>query len=167
MSFPTYTFPGYPTPSWGAWLTEEIWTYATRTLTTPVAGVTEPSGSDVALYLYARNAVTWTDLELADRTGLYVTVKANRDLADSAAMVQVEETAGLLYLAGAAAADPLLASLTVDGTTLTMVVEDDAAALLTAGVYGYDVKKLTADGAAVPVAWGKCTIARVVTRALE
>ena len=53
------------------------------------------------------------------------------------------------------------------GTILTLTLKDDAAALLTPGVYEYDVRKITASGALVPLAQGKCAIERVVTQAME
>ena len=94
---------------------------------------------------------TARDLATRPIRGLRTEYKA---LDDSAAMLQVDEANGLLYLDGAEADDADLASLTVSvgEDAVTLVVEDEAAAELVAGVYDWDLKKITADGAAIPEA---------------
>lgn len=82
---------------------------------------------------------------LAGRSKLYFTVKAALDDADTAAIIQVEESGGLLRLMGAAGTSNQAALVVNDATAgnITITVAAVAAALVPpATYYHYDVQKI-------------------------
>ena len=108
-----------------------VWSASSRTLTQSAAQVAAAvSGSDIAVNSYSTWTIALTDVgDISDRTELYFTAKRDpEDDADSASIVQVEETAGLLYINGASPSLAANGSITVtdaaDGD-LTIVVEAD------------------------------------------
>lgn len=101
--------------------------------------------------LTARKGDTWTQPviglgTLTGRTKLYFTVKSDLSGADSTSIIQIEETLGLVYLAGAAATAGN-GSLTVNDAangTVTLVLAAAATAVLTPGRrYRYDFEMVT------------------------
>lgn len=80
---------------------------------------------------------------LADCVKLWFTVKADESDPDSAALIQIEKTDGLLYLNGAAATVPANGSLTIDDVAAGNVTAELAAvemAKLSPRKYYYDIQ---------------------------
>lgn len=109
----------------------DIWSYATRTLTQSATQVTAAvSGSDITVNSYNTWTIALTGVgDISSRTALYFTAKKNpEDDPDTASIVQVEETDGLLYINGAAGT-AAHGSITVTDATagdLTIVVSASA-----------------------------------------
>jgi hypothetical protein len=106
---------------------------------------------------------------LAARTKLHFTVKASYREADTAAIIQIEETAGLLYLNGAAATsaaagDILVTDAATGALTITLTAAATAA-LSVASNLVYDLQQETASAVTTLTA-GTCAIAGDVTRAV-
>lgn len=150
-----------------------MWAYATRTLTQSAASVVAAvSGSNITVRRgdYTSIALTGLGAIPAGRTGLWFTVKEDPEGdADTAAIIQVEETKGLLYLNGAAGT-AAQATLTVDDEAagnITIVLTDTATAQLSvyAGI-DYDVQYLDASGAAITMTAGMFTVTADSTRAI-
>lgn len=98
---------------------------------------------------------TWTIAipgmdSLAARTKLWFTVKRSKSDYDSAALVMIEETAGLLYIAGKAAATAANGSITVTnaaaGNITVTVKGTETFKLPVVDDIFYDVQMLTASG---------------------
>jgi len=150
----------------------QVWAYVSRTLTMTAAAIAEAlEGSVVSVYQYTTWTIALTGLgDISARSKLYFTVKGNYDDADDedATILQVEETAGLLYIGGADAADPLMATLTVDNETtgaITVVVDDSVTGL--PNQHGaYDVKMVTASGTTEVLTISTFQIKSVVTKAI-
>ena len=150
----------------------QVWSYITRTLTQTAASILSAiEGDMVSVYQYTTWTIALTGLgDISARSKLYFTVKGNYDDADDedATILQVEETAGLLYIGGADAADPLMATLTVDNETtgaITVVVDDSVTGL--ANQHGaYDVKMITASGTTEVLTISTFQIKSVVTKAI-
>jgi hypothetical protein len=107
--------------------------------------------------------------DISARTKLWLTVKENPDVeADAASVIQVEETAGAVYINRKSASASDLASLTVDDAAagdITLVITAAGAALLKPGTYSYDVQMLTASGVTT-LATGSFVVSSDVTNAL-
>ncbi|HPS40216.1 MAG TPA: hypothetical protein PL124_12425, partial [Candidatus Cloacimonadota bacterium] len=100
----------------------DVWSYKVRTLTNSLTSTTEPaSGDPISLFRYATNNISFSDLGvMTGRTKLWITFKENNDQADAMAIMQVEETAGLVVLNGSAT---LPAGITTAEVSITV---DDA-----------------------------------------
>jgi len=129
-------------------LVADVWGYATRTLTQTAAQVAAAvSGSDITLNSYNTWTIALTGVgDISSRTALYFTAKRNpEEDVDPASIVQVEETAGLLYIGGASPIAAGNGSITVTDATagnLTIVVAA-AETGLTAQGGQYSVKMVT------------------------
>lgn len=128
------------------------------------------SGSALSLCRGTTITINLSDLgDLSDRTKLWVTGKYNVADPDSAAIFQVEETAGLLRIGGAAPVTGETATLTVtDEVAGDVTVEIGAAAaaklrLVSDGVY--DAKWRNSDGEVIATAATALSISGDVTRA--
>jgi len=128
---------------------DDIWANDSRTLTTTTATVTGAvSGSSVSIQRGDNIAILITGLgSITDRTKLRLTAKTDKTLPDSAALVQIEETAGLDVLNGQAVtgASKASADITVTDAALgniSVTMKSSATALLPilTGAY-YDVQK--------------------------
>lgn len=130
----------------------EVWANPERTLTmSAVQVVAALTGSTIGCLRGDTLSVSITGLgDLTGRDKLWFTVKHSLEDGDPAAVIQIEETAGLLRLVGAAAT-PGDGSLTVDDATagdVTIAVAAPATAQLVPGcAYAYDVQML--DGSEV------------------
>lgn len=148
----------------------EVWGYAARTLTQTAAQVEEAlGGTTLNLYRDSTFTAALTGLgNLVERDKLYFTVKGKLADADAAALIQIEESGGLLRLNGveAAAGD---GSLTVDNEMLgnvTLRLEAAAAAkLVIAGGQFYDLK-LIDSGEARPLTAGRLNVFATATRSI-
>lgn len=125
----------------------DVWAYASRTLTQSAASVaTAVAGSTITFTRGVINTITLTGLTFdAARTKCWFTVKIAHDDEDTESVMQIEETAGLLYLNGAAASTAADGSLTISGTTATIVLKTaSAASLLVRSGMVYDIMELVA-----------------------
>lgn len=155
----------------GTELGTAVWASATRTLTQAAASVAATvAGTTLTLKRGDSFSANLTGLgDISTRSKLWFTVKAGRDQADSASQIQIEESGGLLYLAGAAAASSGQGSLTVTNAAtgaLTIAIDEAATALLS-GRPGlvYDIQVRTAAGAVQTLTEGDFTVSADVTRA--
>ena len=103
--------------------------------------------------LTGRRGDTWmlviTGLgSLEDRDKLYFTLKDDPAKADTAALVQIEETDGLKYINGAAAGTAANGDITVSdeeaGDIIVTLAAVESAKLSPATYYGYDIQTVTA-----------------------
>jgi hypothetical protein len=137
-----------------------------------VAAASQTPGQ-ITGYTYATLRPVPSDLgNIVGRSKLWVTAKASLSDADSSALFQIEETAGLLYANGAVASAANLGSITVvDDTTgeWSFMVDETIMALLTPstdrlhGAY-WDAKVKTGNDTRV-IARGRLVIIGGVTRA--
>jgi len=95
----------------------DIWTYATRTLTQTASTVATALESGVITIQRGDSlSVSITGMgDISTRTKLWFTVKESRAHTDAQAIIQIEESAGLVYVNGAdASARAANGSITVD-----------------------------------------------------
>ena len=125
----------------------------------------------VSVYQYTTWSFSLTGLgDISARDRLYFTAKGNLDDDDdeSATILQVEETDGLLYIGGEAPSLATLGTLVVDDATLgniTVTVDDSVTGL--DNQHGlYDVKMVTAAGATSVLTISTFKIQSVVTKAV-
>ena len=147
----------------------DVWACTPRTLTTvSAAAYAANSGGKITLHRGDTADIDIADLgNIAARTKLWFTLKSSSDDADTAAIVMIEETAGLMYLNGAdASARAVNGDITVTDAaagditiTLAAAETDD----LTPGAYVYDVQMLTAAGVTTLTA-DDATVSADVTR---
>jgi len=154
-------------------LAAQMWAYATRTLTQTAAQVAAIlAGSDITVQRGDTLSVALTGLgNIAARTKLYFTVKVNpsRD-PDTAAILKIEETAGLTVVNGVAYTTVANGDITVDDEAdgdVTITVDEAVTALLmvASGLY-YDIQMVSAAGV-VTLTAGRMTVAADVTRAVS
>ena len=147
------------------------WANSERTLTQTAAAVAAAvAGSTLTVTRYSRWSASLTGLgSLAGRTKLYFTVKLSPESdTDAEALVQIEETAGLKYVAGATPAVGVTGTLVVDDEaagdiTLTLVAGATSLLELTAAAE-YDLKLLDSSGPRQVTA-GTFKVAAAVARA--
>lgn len=147
----------------------DIWAYATRTLTQSAAQIAAVvAGSTLTVQRGDTLSAALTGLGSIDgRTKLWFTVKRSLDDADTASIVQIEETAGLLHLNGAAGT-AIQGNITVDDASagdITITLAAAAAAQLPLGSYSYDVQWVTASDEVHTLTAGTARIVADVTRA--
>lgn len=123
-----------------------IWTYATRTVSQSAASVTAAvSGSDITILRGDTVTISLTGIgSLVGRDKLWFTAKHSTNDPDTASVIQIEETAGLLYFNGAAAT-AAHGSLTVtdeDAGNIDIVIKGASGASLVPGALVYDVQML-------------------------
>ncbi|KKN29614.1 hypothetical protein LCGC14_0842280 [marine sediment metagenome] len=151
-----------------------IWAYVTRTLTSSAA-TTASTVAGTTLTITRGDTLTASITSLgsiAGRNKLWFTVKTDRGDADTAAIIQIEETLQLLRLNGAApeVADVANGTITVDDEdngdiTIVLKAVETAKLTLTSGIR-YDVQYfVTATGLVTTVTSGLLTVAADVTRA--
>lgn len=92
-----------------------VWEYSDRRLTQTAADAADTiTGENITRHRGDYWSISLTGLgSLVGRTKLYFTVKKSRTDTDAESIIQIEETAGLLYLNGAAAGTASNGSLTV------------------------------------------------------
>jgi len=147
------------------------WSAASRTLTQTAASVVAAvSGSDITAHRGDTLTASLTGLgAINTRSKLWFTVKRDRGDADTAAVLMIEETAGLTVVNGAVYATVTDGSLVVTNETTGAVtitikpaVTDD---LSGRGLY-YDIQMLTAAGVVTTLTNGEFDITEDVTRAI-
>lgn len=122
-------------PATAAAIAAAVWAYVTRTLTQTAAAVAAAlAGDTITIRRGDTLSVSITGLgDISSRTKLWITGKGDRGHPDTSAVFLVEETAGLVYLAGAVAATP---------TNAELVVTDEVAGDLTLTIKGVETAKL-------------------------
>jgi hypothetical protein len=150
----------------------QLWSYASRTLTQSASQVNAAvSGSDITILRGDRVTVNLTGIgSLVGRTKLWITVKWSTSQSDGEAVIQAEETAGLLTLNGASyatATDSVITVTDASSGALTWVLKEAATRQLSAPVAGmvYDIQILTSGGPVTRVA-GSVNTTADVTRAV-
>lgn len=148
----------------------EVWEHTPRTLTSPATGADD---STTATAITRRRGDDWSiavsSLELAGYQEVWFTIKRGYEALDTAAMLQVKQTTGLVRLNGAApaAGEAVKASLAVNGTndTATITVRAEATAQLLTGTFVYDLQWMDSAGDIHTVSLGTFTVSSDVTRA--
>jgi len=148
---------------------QDVWSYDERTLTQSGAQVAAAvAGTTITLLRGDELILPLTGLgNMASRTKLWFTLKSDLNHADDQAILQVEETAGLLYL-NAQPGIANLASLTVDDEVegdITIRIDPAASAQLkvASGLY-YDVQKRNAPGEIATMTQAAAAVTGDVTR---
>jgi len=108
--------------------------------------------------------------DLTTRTNVWFTVKGDKDDADSAADIQIDEITGLLYIAGAPGT-AINGSITVTdaaaGKLTVALAAVETAKLDIVGRFFYDVQVLYASGVVQTETRGHTNIIGDVTRTVE
>lgn len=126
-----------------------VWTYATRTLTQTVAQIISAlTGSNLVILRGDTLSVTFTGLgNISARTKLWFSLKIDKDQQDSRALVQIEETGGLLYLNGNVTTTTngsiVVNNATTGSVTITLKAEASKDLPVLKDLY-YDIQILTA-----------------------
>jgi len=147
-----------------------VWEYSSRTLTQSAASVTTAvTGSNITVMRGDYWSISLTGLgSLAGRTKLYFTVKKSRTDTDAESIIQIEETAGLLYLNGAVAGTASNGSLTVTNETtgaVTIVLKAAETDDIEPSELLYDVQISDASGNPTTISdGGTFTVTADVTR---
>lgn len=155
-----------------ATLQDVVWSATGRTLTQTAAEVQEAmTGTNIVIHRGDTWAWSLTGLgDIRTRTKLYFTLKSSTIHSDAEALVQIEETAGLLRLNGAAATDAMLGDITVNDATegdITITLSAAATAQLQeASNLVYDVQMITPDGVDT-LTQAKASVTADVTRAVS
>jgi len=152
-------------------ISADVWGHNTRTLTQSAADVADAiTGSNISKLRGDYWSISLTSLgSLAGRTKLYFTVKRDSGQDDADSLIQIEETAGLLYVIHVAATTAANGSLAVTDESagaVTITLADDETVNLKPGVYYYDLQIIDADGAKTVSDGGQFTITSDVTRAI-
>ncbi len=151
-------------------LVSEVWSAATRTLTQSAASVVAVvSGSDITATRGDTLSASLTDDgALTGYSKLYFTVKKDYADADTAAIIQIEKTAGLKYINGAAAvtaANGVLAITDEASGDITITLDEVETAKLSPGRYYYDVQIVRTAGTVSTLTEGVFNVSADVTRA--
>ena len=155
----------------------EIWRHPTRTLVQPGITLETPAtGSELILYKDATNIIPLSDLgDLTTRTQAWFTIKANLDMPDDDAILQVTETGDLQHINQISGGD-----LGIDKPDVTMVVTNDGQATITISAEAgqalpvmqvtpveWDFKVAFSDGTVIPIQKGTAYIKQTATRAIS
>jgi len=150
----------------------DVWNYVTRTLTQSIAAVTPPpviSGSVITVLRGETILLSFTGLgSLTGRTKLWFTYKSDTAQADTQAIIQVEETAGLIYLNGNVASAGQGSLVVTDATSgsVTVTLTPAASLALLPGPGRYDVQ-MGSSGVIRTLTGGVMSILGDVTRAVS
>ena len=130
---------------------QAIWTYPIRTLTVPSAIVTQVEhGNQVNVYRGTNWEITFTtNFDLSRYTQFWFTLKENVADADANALVQINQTQGLLVINKNTAATPSNGELADTGASgnILVILDSSETALLPPGErYSYDIKGVDGNG---------------------
>jgi hypothetical protein len=153
----------------GVTIPTAVWAAAVRTLTQSAASVVATvTGSDIVCQRGDSLSVSLTDCgALTGYSKVYFTVKRDTADADTAAIIQIEKTAGLKYINGAAGT-PANGTLTIDDEAtgdITVALDEVETAKLDPGAYSYDVQVVRTAGSVSTLTAGTFEVAADVTRA--
>lgn len=148
------------------------WSYTVKTLSQSAASVIAAvEGSTVTMPWATSWDFSITGLgDVTTRDTLYFTVKRKPKDGDPLSVVQIEETAGLLFINSAAATVAGNGTLTVDDAvagdvTITLAVAESAKLKTTDNLL-YDIKMITVGGLAQLLTMGRFNISDIVTGAI-
>lgn len=147
-----------------------IWSYASRTLTDQVFNL-PPVEQGNNLNIRRGDTFVWSPTNLGDISNLgklYFTVKRLYTDPDTESEIQVEKTAGLLYINRASAATPANGSIVVNNAalgniTITVAAAETAKLDLLLDIF-YDVQYISAAGVVTTLVSGLATIMGDSTR---
>jgi len=152
----------------------DVWAYTTRTLTQSAASVASTvSGDELTITRGDSLSASLTGLgDISARSKLWFTLKDRRSKTDANALVQIEETAGLIYLNGAdASARSANGSITVDdedaGDITIALDEAETDDLIPEAGLHYDVQMLNTSNAVSTLTSGLAKVTADVTRAVS
>ncbi|MDQ6963935.1 MAG: hypothetical protein Q9M13_03335 [Mariprofundales bacterium] len=169
-TYPTRTLTGTGLQS--SDVAADVWAYPTRTLTQSAAQLQDVlSGSTITIQRGDTLTVSLAGLgDMSSRSKLWFTVKDDRLKPDNQSIIQIEETAGLLYLNGAQVAAGN-GAITVDdaasGNITITLRETETSQLTPASGLLYDIQMLRNDGAILTLTEGLCNIKSDVTAAIS
>ena len=149
-----------------------VWTYTSRSLSQTLASIVAAlTGSTITMHRGDTFSQTFTlGVDISTRSKLWFTAMDDRDDDDSQAIIQVEESAGLLYVEKAPAVSAAYGSLTVvteASGVVTVMVVSQATALLGARMRRwYDFQMLTESGTIETIKEGRFTVERDVTKTI-
>ena len=150
-----------------------VWSYDSRTLTQSATAVTAAvSGSDITIHRGDSLSASITALgDISGRSKLWFTVKDSLADIDANSIIQIELTAGLVYLNAAdASARAANGSITVDDEDdgdITIVLDEvETDDLVIQSGLSYDVQMLSTGGDISTLATGNCAITADVTRSI-
>jgi len=156
--------------SYGFRAMTDIWAATTRTLTQSATAIASAvAGGTVTIHRGDSLSASITGLgDVTGYTNIWFTVKRNRADADTASIIQIDTTTGLLYLNGAAgtAAQGAIAVDDASAGDITITLAEQSTDDLTpeSGLY-YDVQVLNG-GDVSTLSAGPCNITADVTRAI-
>jgi hypothetical protein len=147
-----------------------VWTYVSRTLTQTAAQIVATlSGTTLTIHRGDTLSISFTGLgNISTRTKLWFTLKNKFDDNDSQALIQIEETAGLMWINGVAGTSNLGSFVVTDAVTgaatLTLSASETAK-LPMGGNKKYDVQKAV-NSTITTLTEGSANIVGDVTNAL-
>lgn len=148
-----------------------VWANSTRTLTQSASAVTAAvSGSTISIKRGDTFSGSLTGIgDISSRSKLWFTVKIHSDDADTASIIQIEESAGLIYLNGTdASARAANGSITVTDASagdITIALDEaETEDLVIRSGMLYDVQMLTAASVVTTMTEGTCNVTADVTR---
>jgi hypothetical protein len=149
----------------------DVWSAPARTLTMSAAAVVSAvDGDDIAILRGDTFSATITGLgDISARSNLWFSVKVQRSDADSAAIIQIDEDTGLLFLNGTAATVAGNGSIVVNNATTGSITITLAAAEtddLRKQSLTYDIQMLTGAGVVTTLSEGGARVVADVTRVI-
>lgn len=152
----------------GAGVAGDVWTYAQRTLTQSAAALPAAlQGPNILARRGDTLSLSLTGLgSLVGRSQLWFTVKVSQEEPDSAALIQIEESGGLVVLNGAPATSGNGSLVVTNATTGSMTITLAAASTATFPALNasYDVQ-IEGGGTVQTLAAGQFTVSPDITRA--
>lgn len=152
-------------------LVADVWSATARTLTQSAASVTATvSGSAITVTRGDTWVISLTGLgDISTRSKLYFTAKDSASADDSTSLIQVEETAGLLYANGATATASDGTLVVNDAATgaITITIKPNATKNAIPRSSDYDVQMVTAAGVVTTLTDGAITVESDITRAVS
>lgn len=167
---------GLPVKEWSELTAAEVWTHPHRTLIQPGISLETPvSGNTITLYKDATNVLDFSELgNLGARAQIWFTVKANLDLPDDEAILQVTETGHLIVINHINAADlgpevPEVDLIATDDGNVTIDISAEASQALPVmevTPVEWDLKIAFIDGRVLPLRTGTAYIKQTATKSI-
>jgi len=162
-NYSLYSGEGGPTPA-------EVWSYSSRTLTQTAAAITAIlSGTTLTIHRGDSMSISFSGLgDISSRTNLQFTLKRDRSHDDNVALIQIDESTGLLVLNGSSSVIAGNGVITVTGGdagdfAVTLTATNTAQLSVATGLY-YDVQMITASSVSTLTSGG-ASVTADVTRA--
>jgi hypothetical protein len=149
----------------------DIWSCARRTLTSTFTSIRMPiQGDQISLLRGDTLDFDVSSLgNISTRANVWFTVKDDKDDADSAADIQIDENTGLLFImgvAGTAGNGSIVVTDAVAGDLTITLAAVETAKLTDKGRFWYDIQWLSAAGVVATLTKGRVHIIGDVTRAV-